>query len=129
MKGLPAKTANPRRLRTSYTVSLDRRQKTKMTAFLPPTNRAMTDNRASSVIPDPCPHFMWSEVGRFLQKGLSAKPRQKPQNALWAFWDICRGNQSLMIPMSNLSQFRNEKFIRTTRPPAGGGLKRTMHHK
>jgi len=57
-----------------------------------PTNRAMRAKKASSVSPDPCPHFMWSEVGRFFKKRLSEKPRQKPQNALWAFWDICRGN-------------------------------------
>jgi len=28
---------------------------------------------------------MWSEVGRFPEKALFEKPRQKPQNALWHF--------------------------------------------
>jgi len=33
-----------------------------------PTNKAMSDNKASSVNSDPCPHFMWSEVGRLIEK-------------------------------------------------------------
>jgi len=57
-----------------------------------PTNKAMTDNRASSVNSDPCPHFMWSEVGHLSDKAFIVMPRQKPQNALWAFWDFCRGS-------------------------------------
>ena len=75
-----------------------------------PTNKAMTDNRASSVNSDPCPHFMWSEVGHLSDKAFIVMPRQKPQNALWAFWDICRGS----LP---------------PRPPSAGGLNLNRTHR
>ena len=66
--------------------STDRRQKTKIkTSVAPrPTHKAMRGKKASSVSSDPCPHFMWSEVGHLSEKAFIVMPRQTPLSALWA---------------------------------------------
>ena len=70
MKGLPAKTANPRRLRTSYTVSLDRRQKTKMTALFAPNPESYGSQQNEFRNTRPLPTFHVVRGRAFSRKSL-----------------------------------------------------------
>ena len=74
----------------------------------------MRDIRASSVTPDPCPHFMWSEVGHLSVKGLICKSTAKALKRSLGAQDFCRGDKSLIQPKFNLSQFRTVSLIPKT---------------
>jgi len=83
MKTLPAKTARPFCLRTSYTASTDRRQKTKMTALFAPNPESYESQQSKFRKTRPLPTFHVVRGRAFSPKSLYSHSHVKRPKMLF----------------------------------------------